>query len=491
MKKIFVCFLLLLLLNPFFGYKPVQAEENTPEAKLYINEVVSSNKRSHIDSLYGVRDWIELYNGSDTDISLKNLFISDKLSSSGKLYSLPDVTVPAGGYTVLLCGGDDEKSGLLPFNLSRDGESLSLVNSHHVEICTVQIPALVQDVSYARREDGTYGFCALPTPGAPNTGVIADTCPAVSDLHEEKEKKEKPVYLPLSVTGVVTNPNTDFCDSCAIWMDTVVLTNPNDTAVDLAGYCLNDKENYVKKGALTSYILEPGASVTVFCCGENCPEKETHCCIDLGLSKSGDTLYLYAPDKSLIEKIDIPALDKGATYTKLSDGSWTVVASPAAAEEQKADAPGALPLSGGVFINELLYKNKYSVTDSYGDRSDFVELYNDSSAPVSLKGWYLSDSEKRLTKWAFPDITIESGAYLVVFLSGRESTDYELHASFSVSKGETLYLYDSNRNLADSLQAYTVPSNISLGREDGTPVMYGAPTPGNANGHAWPLTEQE
>ena len=490
MKKLLIHFLSYLLMFSSLGCSLFRNEKDMAEQKLYINEVVSSNKLCYLDAFYGVRDWIELYNASDSDISLKELYISHNLSGSGKLYPLPDIVIKSGEYRVLLCGEDNDD--LIPFNLSKSGEELSLVNAHKEEICTVIIPALIRDVSYARREDGSYGYCALPTPGKQNTEPIVDECPAASALLPEEETEEVPVeYLPLKITAVMTNTKSYFCDSCGEWMDCVVLTNFNDAPVDIEGYCLNDKENHVKKGLLPSFVLQPYDSVMVLCCGENCELKEEHRCIDLGLSKNGDSLYLFDPNENVIDNVDIPVLGKEETY-RWQGTEWTIEKSSSAEiAEMGGEAPGTISVDSSVRINELLYKNKYSVTDSYGDRSDFVELYNASASAVSLKGWFLSDSEKRLDKWPFPDIVLEPGAYLVVHCSGKESTEYELHASFSVSKGETVYLYDGINNLADSMHAYEVPSNVSIGRENGKYVMYGAPTPGYENGHPWPLETKE
>lgn len=492
MKKALSLFLATALCLTLFGCSLTQKKKDSPEEKLYINEVVSSNKLSYLDAYYGVRDWIELYNGSDQDISLNGLYISDNLAGSGKLYALPNAVIPSGGYYILLCGGQGDND-LLPFNLSKSGEDISLVNRHREEIITVNIPALIRDVSYARRNDGTYGYCALPTPGQENTGDILDVLPESSALAIEEEKEEETVsvtYLPLKITAVQTNVEAYYCDACACWMDTVTLTNYNEEPVDIAGYCLNDKQNHVKKGLLPSYILQPQESVMILCCSENCALRDAHSCIDLGLSKNGDSLFLFDPNEVLIDTVEIPALSKGSTY-KYNGSEWAIIEDEKKAQEEENPAPGQLPIDESVHINELLYKNKYSITDSYGDRSDFVELFNASNSPVSLNGWYLSDSEKRLDKWPLPDIVIQPGEYMLIFLSGRESTEYEWHASFSIKKGETIYLYDSVNNLLDSLYAYEVPDNVSLGRENGETVMYGAPTPGYANGHPWPIEKKE
>lgn len=488
MKIRSLCAVLVLCL--LFSGWTLFPDDKTGE-DLYINEVVTSNKKSYYDPLLGARDWIELYNASEKDIQLKGMYISDNAEKSDKLYELPDKTVPAGGYLVLLCGGN-ETEGVLPFGLSKKGEELSLVNGRREIIRTLSVPKLARDVSYARRADGSYGYCALPTPGAENTGEITDAAPQYSLLEEHEEIK---TYLPLMISAVQTNSKQYFCESCGQYMDLVTVKNPNAEAVDIEGYILNDKDNPAKKGALAAAVLESGASVTVFCCGAGCGLKSEHGCIDLGLSKKGDSVYLFMPDKTLCDHVDVPALEEGDTYLRAADGSWTLKAAPKKLSPEKSSRPsaadaGQIDRNSSLILNELLYKNKYSVTDSFGDRSDFAELYNGSSGPLSLLGWYLSDSEKDLTKWALPDLTLMPGEYLVVFLSGRDLTGAELHASFRVSKGETLFLYNSAENCYDALKAYPVSSNASLGIENGVPVMYGGPTPGYRNGHAWPVTEQ-
>ena len=65
--------------------------------------------------------------------------------------------------------------------------------------------------------------------------------------------------------------------------------------------------------------------------------------------------------------------------------------------------------------------------DGNGESSDWIEIYNPTSATVSLDGCYLTDNDSNLTKWQFPDgLEIKSGEFLVVFASQKT---YELHPS--------------------------------------------------------------
>src|SRR5262245_28431775 len=88
----------------------------------------------------------------------------------------------------------------------------------------------------------------------------------------------------------------------------------------------------------------------------------------------------------------------------------------------------------GVVISEFMTANGSTVLDEDGSYSDWIELLNASSQPVNLAGYYLTDSEKTLPKWQFPDVTIDPGRFLVVFASGKDRArpGKELHTSFKL-----------------------------------------------------------
>jgi hypothetical protein len=141
----------------------------------------------------------------------------------------------------------------------------------------------------------------------------------------------------------------------------------------------------------------------------------------------------------------------------------------------------------GLHIHEALYRNERSILDEDGDHSDFVELMNAGSEPISLSGWYLSDNPEKMTKWPLPDVAVAPGDFLLVFLSGKDRTEGELHASFSLGAGETLVLYDSVGRCFDTLPIPETEKNVSIGRDDGgNIVFYSHPTPLEENGHPMP-----
>ncbi|MFM8917295.1 MAG: CotH kinase family protein [Bacteroidota bacterium] len=142
--------------------------------------------------------------------------------------------------------------------------------------------------------------------------------------------------------------------------------------------------------------------------------------------------------------------------------------SPERAEHEFYSLNASLPVaaSGQVALNEILAINVVDTVNQYGEHSDWVELYNNTSSTLNMNGLYLSDNATNLGKWAFPEGTlIGPYGFLLVFCDERTSSATELHANFKLSgsAGEVVYLTDSI-NTYDFKQFGSQFANISLHR---------------------------
>ncbi len=145
----------------------------------------------------------------------------------------------------------------------------------------------------------------------------------------------------------------------------------------------------------------------------------------------------------------------------------------------------------GLIINEFLVVNTQGLTDADGDFSDWIEIYNRGSQAVNLSGWSLTDDPQQPQKWTFPNISLGSGQYLVVFASGKDrqgsETGAELHTNFKLNRdGEYLGLYNVlEGRLMDALTPHYPEQfpDISYGRigPDLTFNYLAHPTPGEPN----------
>src|SRR2546427_10514561 len=80
----------------------------------------------------------------------------------------------------------------------------------------------------------------------------------------------------------------------------------------------------------------------------------------------------------------------------------------------------AMTCFGAPLITEFMAANVSTLADEDGEFSDWIEIQNPDSAPISLAGYHLTDNAANLDKWKFPAVTLNPGAYMVVFASGKK-----------------------------------------------------------------------
>ena len=76
-----------------------------------------------------------------------------------------------------------------------------------------------------------------------------------------------------------------------------------------------------------------------------------------------------------------------------------------------------------VIFSEVSPENA-NFKDNDGNDPGWLELYNTSDAPVSLKGVALSNDAKYPRRWVFGNATVPAKSHMVVFLSGKNYADY-------------------------------------------------------------------
>lgn len=510
-KRILAVLLILCMAAPLAG---CFTDSDGANKGVVISEVVSSNGQSYRHDYYGSPDWIELHNESDHPINLFGWGITDNVKNADKALTLPEIILPADGYLLLLAtkmektdtlAWDGKSAVCLGFSLKAAGEDLVLINSNLQTVDELAVPTLNRDVSYARRDNGTYGYCDAPTPGAANTTKIYDTQP------EQKEPEEPTPVTGVEISEISSRNSLLPCGGCPK-CDWVELHNTTNRDISLDGFTLCDKPSDYDDANLYG-VLPANGYLVVFCCEEDCETRDQHVCVDLGISRYGDTLYLYDPNGFELETVKIPEIPyKDVTFARRADGTFgycevptpggentgniqneppyrpeeTPEPDPNAQDDEPVDPTVNAKRPTGLRISEALANNAYSITDSEGERSDWVELVNTTGETIDLGGWYLSDNPKNLMKWALPDhVSVSGGAYLIVFLSGKTDITGELHASFSLGTGETLYLYNASTGELDWVTIPELPDNVSVGLdENNEQVYYRYPTPGEANGHS-------
>ncbi len=162
-------------------------------------------------------DWIELYNNGASAVSLLNWSLTDDGLIPAK-WVLPNLTIPAGGYLVIVADNLDLKDnpgGYLHtnFKLSADGEFLGLYDQTGAPVSVVSpgYPKMTAFQSYARNAGGTLQYSDTPTPGAANAGAYFTGLVAVPTVNNPGRHYPSTVSVTLScaTAGATIRYTTD------------------------------------------------------------------------------------------------------------------------------------------------------------------------------------------------------------------------------------------------------------------------------------------
>ena len=139
--------------------------------------------------------------------------------------------------------------------------------------------------------------------------------------------------------------------------------------------------------------------------------------------------------------------------------------------------------SGKLIINEVMSSNKTTVKDKNGNYNDYIEIYNGYDYDINLEGYYLSDDNYDTKKWSFPNVTIKSNSYLMVFASGLNYYDEdEIHTNFKLNTdGEVVTLSDTNANSISKIYYSNTISDTSYGYNGKKYVYYYLGSPNESN----------
>lgn len=181
---------LLLICIAAFPLTDIKADSTT-EPALVINEIMPANIDMFMDPSYNYGSWIELFNGTDTDINLAGYYLSDSASTTICPLGNTSRIVKAGGFLTLWFGHkDDYCLQQLEYSLDSDGGDIILFDNNGRAISAVEYPASPARISWARTSDGgsEWGYTGNPTPGKTNSSsqFASDQIPAPEVSVESK-----------------------------------------------------------------------------------------------------------------------------------------------------------------------------------------------------------------------------------------------------------------------------------------------------------------
>lgn len=144
-----------------------------PGSAVVINELMADNDNIIADPQGDYDDWLELYNRTDSPISISGMYLSDDEEEPNKWQFPDNIEIPANGYLIVWLDEDlDDTPGLhADIKLSKGGEMALLVDTDGITVLDhVVFGEQETDVSYGRLPNGTGEFQVVDaSPGTENS----------------------------------------------------------------------------------------------------------------------------------------------------------------------------------------------------------------------------------------------------------------------------------------------------------------------------------
>lgn len=156
-----------------FLNNPTPKKKNTSKIKyqkldikdIYINEYMIYNQRNNYNIDGNYLDFIEIYNNTNKDIKLNNIYLSDDINDLTK-YKLPNININKNDYLLVYLGDISsikDNQIITNFKLSNNDKYIIISNGKKI-IDKVEIVELYDNISYGIKNDKWYYF-TKPTPG--------------------------------------------------------------------------------------------------------------------------------------------------------------------------------------------------------------------------------------------------------------------------------------------------------------------------------------
>lgn len=292
---------------------------------------------------------------------------------------------------------------------------------------------------------------------------------------------------PLRINEVMTGNRDTIVLEGDVSPDWIEIMNVGAKTVKLGGYALGKSADDVRTFTFPEMSLQAGECVLVYADSRlrDVAGEDLHA--PFRLSSAGDTLMLFNAGGSAIDTVNIPALQKDASYARADVRAWQVSDMPTPGLENTRENYLALKQpadNSPVIITEIMSSNASTLADENGEYYDYIELYNCSGESVNIGGWYLSDDETQLRKWRIPDVQLNAGECIVIHASklDRREDAAHLHTNFGLSsEGESLLLVSPEGRIMDRVDFDLLKADTALCRSADGNWMVSAANPGTYN----------
>jgi hypothetical protein len=392
------------------------------------------------------------------------------------------------------------------FNWNGSLTNVNLISTNYVDDGTVyylngvrvgslRMPLTVTYSTFATQQlsEGVSEVLNFPA----NNLVVGDNVMAV-ELHQNSTNSSDDVFgMLLSAVQFTTNiittttvgvpvalneilaSNHSFTNASGATADWIELYNTSTNPVNLADLSLSDDPNSPRK-----FVFAPGTSIPpsgflVIYCDNNTPASTNN--TGFNISANGASIFLFnSPTNGggLIDSVSfgLQATDYSIGRSPNGSGVWAL----------NVPTPGAPNAIAGLGSVASLSVNEWMADPSSG--SDWFELYNSDTQPVSLGGLFFTDDSTQPTLSPMRPLSFigtGAGAFIQFHADSNPNAGAD-HMNFKLSKsGDNVYLYSGAGILITGVSFGAQTTGVSQGRfpdGSGNVISFPAtPSPGESN----------
>ena len=448
--------------------------KETSVKSLVINEIMTGNNGTIASFDGGIYDYLELYNGSDKDIELKDYGLGDENNKVKWIF--PKTTIKAKSYMVVFLSGKKLDGLNASFKLkSSGGEVVSLFRPNGKVIDAVKTVSLDSGSVMARDENGLW-VIESPTPGFTNN--LKGHKEFLKSLMAEGDSD-------LKINEILANNKGNFKNKNGEYSGYIEIINVSNKSINLENYSLSNDVDCSFKWQFPNRVITPGETLVIYTSGTSSKKGELSTGFKLK-SKNGYAVLSNNKGK-VIDRVEYNNLGNGMAYVRTENGfaqsSSITPGYPNTVDGQMKFQSEYIKTPKDLIINEAMNSNYEYLPQNGGNYYDWIELYNNSGKTINLSNYCLTTNDNTMCSYKLPKVELKSGEYYIVMTSGNtklSNSKYQ-HASFKLGDTDAVYLTKSDE-IIDSIMVANVPLGYSMGRSGSSIVYFSKPTPGSKNG---------
>lgn len=394
------------------------------ESKLYISEIMSSNKSTIKDSDNEYSDYIEIYNGYDEEINLEGYYLSDETTSSKK-WIFPNIVIKSKEYLIIYASNKNKcdlsiRECHTNFKLSSKGETVTLLDKNGLIISKVKYTNASSDNSYSLIDDN-YKY----TLGTPNTTNV--------DLAKEESSDND---ITINEVTAVTEP------------EAIELKNNTNRDIDLSNYSIKDKSNILYK--FKDIKIKANSYLVIY--GSDKPSvTDSKVYVGFRINNNNDILYLYK-NNTLVDTFNVGKLTANTSKGRNENNEIVVYKETTIGKENSK-----------THYQGFTETPTYSINGGYVDKGTKVKLtsLSDSDIYYTLDGSIPTTKSKKYTE----PITINNNTIIraISYKKGYIESDVESRTFLTGRKHDlpVVSIQTNNNNLFGSNGIFTFGPNTS------------------------------